>query len=429
MNKIIRFLCFALCFCILFSVKGSAAVFNAASCQRSDVQGAINSAGDGDVVLVPEGNCTWTSTVEIINKAITLKGEGIDSTNIHSSATDLIRVRGQENDSFRITGFTFSNTNGETNILIGGTDPNFSVAHNRNWRIDHVKIEDTTGSKYGIYVSGDAYGVIDNCIFSNVGQAIFVEQPYPSDNELFGDNAWTQPIDWGGPNAVYVEDCTFVGNNMSQTADGRYGGRFVLRHNNIKDVFLGVEPHSGCPNGHRAVMHTEIYENTITGNAWLGIRIRGGTSVIFNNDFGSSIKDPILVDNQRSCEELIGCLGAWANNGCDGTSSYDGNTPGEQGWPCIDQIGRGANQASDPMYEWGNESCSTPPCGGTGTDVNIEIFTLGELSCARQTEYHLKASRDFYNDTQKPGYTPYTYPHPLRTSRPDPPTNPRIIQQ
>jgi hypothetical protein len=176
-------------------------------------------------------------------------------------------------------------------------------------------------------------------------------------------------------------------------------------------------------------MHTELYENTIIGNAWLGIRIRGGTSVIFNNDFGTSIQEPILIDNQRSCEELIGCLGAWTNNGCDGTSSYDGNTPGEQGWPCIDQIGRGTNQASDPMYEWGNESCATPPCGGTGTDEDIEIFTLGELGCARQTEYHLKASRDFYNDTQKPGYAPYTYPHPLRAARPNPPANPRVIEQ
>ena len=27
--------------------------------------------------------------------------------------------------------------------------------------------------------------------------------------------------------------------------------------------------------------------------------------------------------------------------------------------------------------------------------------------------YHIQENRDFYNDTPRPGYTPYVYPHPL----------------
>ena len=34
-------------------------VINAASCSQVDVQNAINDASDGDIVVVPEGSCTW----------------------------------------------------------------------------------------------------------------------------------------------------------------------------------------------------------------------------------------------------------------------------------------------------------------------------------------------------------------------------------
>jgi hypothetical protein len=34
----------------------------------------------------------------------------------------------------------------------------------------------------------------------------------------------------------------------------------------------------------------------------------------------------------------------------------------------------------------------------------------------------IQLNRDFYNDTPKPGYAPYTYPHPLATSL-TPPSN------
>jgi hypothetical protein len=35
--------------------------------------------------------------------------------------------------------------------------------------------------------------------------------------------------------------------------------------------------------------------------------------------------------------------------------------------------------------------------------------------------------RDYYNDTPMPGYTPYTYPHPLVSGVPAPPTNLRVV--
>ena len=54
------------------------------------------------------------------------------------------------------------------------------------------------------------------------------------------------------------------------------------------------------------------------------------------------------------------------------------------------------NQALDPVYSWNNKRASD----------NSDVL-LGSVSPT------IKEGRDFYNNTPKPGYTPYKYPHPL----------------
>jgi hypothetical protein len=53
-------------------------------------------------------------------------------------------------------------------------------------------------------------------------------------------------------------------------------------------------------------------------------------------------------------------------------------------------------QVSEPCYSWNNFA--------------LEDGTARNLS---STEPSIKEGRDFFNETPKPGYTPYTYPHPL----------------
>ena len=66
---------------ILFGMETKAATINASSCSRNDVEAAINSATDGDIVLIPSGSSTWTTTITIDPMpAITIKGAGIDQT-------------------------------------------------------------------------------------------------------------------------------------------------------------------------------------------------------------------------------------------------------------------------------------------------------------------------------------------------------------
>lgn len=71
-----------------FAGSSEAATINATSCLQSDVQNAINSASNEDIVTVPAGNCSWSSGVSIPNtKALTLQGAGIGNTIISGSAS------------------------------------------------------------------------------------------------------------------------------------------------------------------------------------------------------------------------------------------------------------------------------------------------------------------------------------------------------
>ena len=62
-------------------------------------------------------------------------------------------------------------------------------------------------------------------------------------------------------------------------------------------------------------------------------------------------------------------------------------------------------QALEPIYAWGNTR--------NGTKLAIS-----------STWPTLQQNRDYYNDTPMPGYQPYTYPHPLVSGSPAPPTPP-----
>jgi hypothetical protein len=58
-------------------------------------------------------------------------------------------------------------------------------------------------------------------------------------------------------------------------------------------------------------------------------------------------------------------------------------------------------QTTEPCYSWNNTALED------GTPRNLS-----------STEPSIKEGRDFFNETPKPGYTPYTYPHPLVSSWP-----------
>jgi hypothetical protein len=99
------------------------------------------------------------------------------------------------------------------------------------------------------------------------------------------------------------------------------------------------------------------------------------------------------------------------------------------GYPVIDSVGfgppdnfgaTGNTQTFHGNYEWDNTYNQGLPSEGNAN------FAVGNTFSTWQTFYAggspilvkptdlIQSGRDFFNDTPRPGYTPYTYPHPLR---------------
>ena len=409
---------FFLCnFIYIFNV--NAATINATSCSQNDVQTAINSASDGDTVIVPAGICTWTTihqntpAVTIPNtKGITLLGAGIDQTIIiDNTDTDsnkevAIKVSGSIGRPFRISGFTIDNGGKGTSYNDGG----MSIGGNCDaFRIDNIKFVGYGSGTGGIVISGKTYGVIDHNIFLDVymGAKIY------GDRANNGADSWLEDQSMGTARAVYMEDNNFLSTGSHKITNDAYrGARFVFRYNTVVDATMST--HGACTSGSmRGVRHYEIYENSFSLNYvtnWSrALHLRGGTGVIYNNTFSGDFAAPICVVNYRTGDGAghTQCGSNW--NRCDGSDPLDGNADAT-GWPCLDQIGRSTgaigSQSSDPLYEWNNTL--------NGTDADISVYTGWNATCTNPSMAdHIQAKRDYFNDTVKPGYTPYTYPHPL----------------
>ena len=61
---------------------------------------------------------------------------------------------------------------------------------------------------------------------------------------------------------------------------------------------------------------------------------------------------------------------------------------------------------SEPAYIWGN---SRQPLS------NVSVSDYGGSECTNpdRSANYIVAGRDYFNGTAKPGWTPYTYPHPF----------------
>ena len=375
------------------------------SCEQDDVQAAVDSAQDGDTVEVGEGTCTYTTpgthlaSVET-DKNIVLRGAGTQRTVIVDATGDghnevPFALSGSDKP-VRLTGFTFQGTSsGKGVISIGGY---------QNWRVDHNEFLDLGGR--GIMVYGDSYGVADHNVFLNVTNGV---TPTGS-----GDSSWQVPISLGTRNFVFIEDNDFdYTENVSDGGLDAYGGaRYVYRNNYVRNTGIG---HHGMDSGnYRGVHSYEIYGNEFVfdglpglDHIWTVMHFRSGTGVVYNNTATGEFDWFINVANYRSCciNGTTSCSD-WGR--CDGTNPLDGNLD-SSGYPCSDQIGRSSDadgdgiQDSEPLYEWNN----TLKQG----DGNIQVHPHG---CDPPNEYdHIQENRDYFNDTPRPGYTPYVYPHPL----------------
>lgn len=362
-------------------------------CSRLSVQQAVDTAGKGDTLRVPAGSCTWKEPVILpSDKTLILKGSGSDATVIRADPSGpLLRIPGTDS---RVTGLK----------LINGT----IVVDGKDWRVDNCAFEWTAALPgFGLEARSERpgehpIGLIHSCRFRNTG--ILIASHDPMDHRL-----WFQPLDLGGNRAVFIEDCQFQGTRPSvDCITSSRGGRYVFRRNLVRDMVIAARSITGA---NRAARSWEIYDNRIVQAEQpmvAPIILQAGTGVVFDNRIlGDWKRLSIALESPRSCEAVPSA------GMCDGQSFWDGNRAGREGYPCRDQIGRGQDmtlwtdlnaypeQTSQPAHAWGNRRGS----------IQIRFLPIG----CPQTAEHIQEGRDFVNaDSRKPGYAPYTYPHPLR---------------
>jgi hypothetical protein len=437
-----------------FNSAAFGATITASALTPAAVQAAIDSAANGDTVVLPAGSATWTTQVSIANKGVTIQGAGPTNTILTFDIATLkpmfSMAAGTATTVPRITGIGF--------VTAAGKEANTAKGYiqtggwqTQKWRIDNCTFD---LKRRGISTYG--YGVIDHCTFnknqSGSAQGVSVFGA--------GDASWNSPLSLGTDNAVYIETCTF--NWTISAADSGLdmynGGRVVVRNCVINNTSLGC--HGLDSGSYRSPISWEIYNNTFNSTGVPGLPqnlvFRGGTGVVYNNTCTRTGTTPSTAI-QVSCYRATGTTifkgyKPWGFVGGDGTgvngypyNSYDGNTD-SFGYPALDQIG--ACPRTDPLntsavkpgvkstqghqaaYQWNNTMSTN---GGSPSPMRWLIqdyFFLNNPTNTASTHPNttdlIKLGRDVIDATPMPGYTPLVYPHPLIHAAPASPADLRV---
>jgi len=398
----------------------------ALSCSYADVSSAIGNATNGDTVRVPAGSCTWSSTLTI-TKGITLRGSGVDKTNITGTGTtDIFNVDLSSNLFFRLVNFSLiytTNNLGGSAIYINGRGNSWATIV----RIDHNKFVKGTRP---VYASGWVEGVVDHNTFINNNIAFHMT----GDN----DDAWSRPIEAGTEHALFAENNLFIIDNNADREPNHLiyhqeGGRTVVRYNifngsaytNGNSIFHDSHGnqnyYQGTSGDFRGQPIIEIYNNVFQGHHSYGFgSFRGGSVLYYNNvlttDSGSAPYLSLTEEEDWQTAFFSPLKTVWNAEDQVMNSFFWNNTANGVGITSI-------------WLSHGNSDCtgSSSPyacCTGSGTGTCDDVFIQ------KDRDYFMHApnatgGRTYY--TGRPGgaeawvsganayypYTPYTYPHPL----------------
>lgn len=276
-------------------------------------------------------------------------------------------------------------------------------------------------------------GVVWNCSFDSTpfAQGGTVNSAISVVPMTSAATSWTTPSTWG------AADKTGQGNFYFETNDVHAyliaggtddGGRMVWRYNLMDNAGWG---NHGADSSNYGARYLEYYQNVglfdtrpgVTFNLAVGwVFVRGGTFVAFNNtlpninsqDTGQKSNIMLSVFNLQQNAGPNPCWGA----GTSGGAHY--HAPRQTGYGYVTGAGMSPNGSgethdaytyvgdSEPIYIWNN---SITPM----SHVNIVDFGGNQCTNPDTSANYIVLNRDYFNGTTaKPGYTPYTYPHPFR---------------
>jgi hypothetical protein len=411
----------------------NASTITAASCASTAVQAAINSAARGDTVVIPNGSCTWTSGVTISGKGIIVHGQSQAGVVI----TDNVATYGitlTEDTSFhtQISNMTVTGSGVFIWVLPFSTPTDTGQAVLIHDLVAHdtavIRLEANRGVIYSNTVTGS------NSLGDNIE---FVQCKSPSGLTTSWTTASTMgTTDTTGQSNSYIEDNTFT-DVLQAVIDVDDNCRTVIRHNTFNNSAMASHGADTSFYGNR---HAEIYDNTFiftdhspdcvaTRNIPYFIFWRGGTGLLTNNTglvnmssncWGSK---PALVMTLENLGRDAGADACWGLNTTNGANYHAPRQPGfgRVTGTGTDGLGRTNDSItyvgdSEPFYIWNqNLTPSLTNYDDNGTSFNSCVVTHPG-SVPDTVNHYLVSGRDFINDgTAKPGWTRYTYPHPLRS--------------
>ncbi len=414
----------------------------------TNVMTQVNLASPGDIVQLLAGSASWPAN-SVYASGITLqgvcaaeptltKGAGTSSTIITISGT-------YGNATFTASKHaTFKTIIRGIKFVVDGTHDNDNIHPIENtgaWTgyepiiYRNCTFDMTVGATIMRHYSAGGL-IVSHCSVLGSFNSFLVTvegTAYPA--------SWTTADSIGTADTTGKLNCYFENNSIFRCSNGWIdadnNARVVDRYNEYTNCG-GFNSH-GYDSSPYGMRHFEIYQNSFLftvgyydgslttlypyptptvayeGNIAQYIWIRGGTGVIYNNafsyaqtqDWGAkhTIKWSIRAAEEDFTAEQPGCA----------YLSY----------PIPKQIGQNHNGSAyftDPIYVWGNTGTffdqftwfHTPanPCGITYTDY----WQSGR-------DYVLSGG-DGTGATAKPGYTAYTFPHPLLTedAAPAPPS-------
>ncbi len=434
------------------------------------------------------GNCTWASGITI-TKDIKIVGSGVDATTLTggfpgdssyyaffkfvpdaTARERLSRLDGQ--GTFEISGITFSST---SKFGIWCYNPDLPI-------VKRVKIHNNKfiNTHIALYATGYIYGVFYNNQLMNSSGAY-------TGGANFGSFT-NDRMNLGSGKGWYVEDNTFSfsGSQGGVSGAGNMGGGHVVRYNTVTGAMYGgstyVETHGNQLSFIGGPQITEVYGNYMpaSGNA-VAVKARGGKNIYLNNvmtasaielweeysDLATSDTYPLgrCTENQgvsrQTCTDSCICQKVhdsyFINNRANVNGAFH-NAKVLMDFECREALTTYCNSIktnNPPELVENIEFFNYVPSGFTGaTGVGCGTLAGRPTTCTMGAGYWVPNTTDDPNASSctnltgfvganpaysRPGtlykctsantwtawYTPFTYPHPLRSgsiaSTPPPP--------
>lgn len=406
----------ALLLLIVFECNSATIIANSGS--QADFDSAVSAASNGDTIHIPADIENWTNTTTI-SKALTIRGAGVGQTIIGyghiTPSSPIIIWNLQANLPHRITGLEFQ-TNAAADFAYNGCiqiNGRTNPADTASFRMDNCRFTNLLGVAV-IFQNIHSNSVVDHIYYTGIPTARFANVFNPNwIGANYGDGSWVDDDHFGKGRCIVFEDSVFVyptSGSAYAFIDAWNGGRFVFRNNILTNGW--VEAH-GTDSGNRlrGTRTIEMYSNRMYGNdvnAYLG-NFRSGVSIVYSNEASAYTASPRY---ELAAYRVDTSYAPWGI--ADGSNEWDTNNVGTL-IKALDQPGRSGgslisgdtpthlwsngqnDQTNNACYEWDNTE--------DGGDVD---FIAGHSVIVENVNY--------VQDTARPNYVAYQYPHPLNVA-------------